>query len=207
MFLFDRPMTAVYHIHRYWPQSTRDDKTSIATFFRQCIDDGDTLRVRAIPRPQFKTYSETWNSMFVDNPCSMWWKDTVGRYYVLMPVLYDGFELVAGGLVAIEIKTPPGSENETLYGCSFDAKGIVVTPPGADSEEKRYTLRDFDNPFTPSGFDEEQRRFWKKGSSNSVYLSLNHGTICLYAPLSAEECDKALYFTLEAREGEGQSPI
>ena len=145
--------------------------------------------------------------MFVDNPYSVWWKDTNDRFYVIMPVLFDGVELVAGGLVAIDIKTPHGSENETVYSCSFDDKGVVITLPGADSEKKRYILREFNNPFTPSGFDEEQRRFWKKGETTSVYLSLNHDKLCLYAPLSAEDCDNALYFTLEAREGEGQSPI
>lgn len=202
MRLFHYSINAIRHVHQNWVDSSASDKEVIAHFFKQFVGIGESISIRAIRTPTCRALSDAWNNLYADNQYAVWWKDKRGRLYVIFPFDYDGIHLVAGGLAGIELEFPG---NLSLYEISFNANGVVIKPPGLSSPEREFALREFIGFQKPS-FDSEIMRFWTRGCDCCVFLSSDRGTLCIYSPISTQECDDVVFFTPKERGGGEQSP-
>ena len=190
MHLLPYPLSAVQSVHKHWVQSSDNDREIIGRFFRRFVgEDEPSFSIRAVRPPQFTAHCDKWNNTFQN---AVWWRDKRYRLFAIISLDYDGTQLVAGGLVAIEFLASINS----LYDLSFSEGGVTARASENDYAEQFYPLRDvigFGNPV----FDNDSKIFSVEGSDDSISLSLGLGSLCIYSPVKKEECDNAAYFVVQ----------
>lgn len=190
MHLFPYPLPAAQSVHANWVQSSDNDREIIGRFFRRFVgEDEPSFSIRAVRPPQITAHCDKWNNTFQN---AVWWRDKRSRLFAIICLDYEGTQLVAGGLVAIEFLASINS----IYDLSFAEGGVTARASENDYAEQFYSLRDvigFGNPV----FDNDSKIFSVKGSDDSISLSLCLGSLCIYSPVKKEECDNAAYFVVQ----------
>lgn len=190
MHLFPYPLPAAQSVHANWVQSSDNDREIIGRFFRRFVgEDEPSFSIRAVRPPKFTAHCDKWNNTFQN---AVWWRDKRSRLFAIVSLDYEGTQLVAGGLVAIEFLASINS----LYDLSFSEAGVTARASENDYAEQFYPLRDvigFGNPV----FDSDSKIFSVEGSDDSISLSLGFGSLCIYSPVKKEECDNAAYFVVQ----------